>query len=122
MSLRKRAASFVYAYNGISDLFRSQPNARIHAFATALVLAAGWYFRITATEWMVICLAITLVISFEAMNTALEHLTNLVSPDYHPLAGRAKDAAAGAVLLAAIGAIIVGSCVFLPRVLAACGF
>ena len=117
MSFQKRFASFAYAGRGIADLFRSQPNARIHALAAAGVIAAGCFFHLTSVEWIALCLSVTLVISFEAMNTALEHLTDLVSPEYHPLAGRAKDAAAGAVLLSAIGAVVVGLWVFLPRLI-----
>lgn len=116
MSLHKRIASFRYAFQGLADLFRSQPNARIHALAVALVTAAGFYWHISRLEWMAIVGCIALVLAFEAINTALEYLTDLVSPDYHPLAGKAKDVAAAAVLIAALGAIIIAAIVFLPRI------
>jgi diacylglycerol kinase len=117
MWLKKRLNSFRYAFSGIMDLFRSQPNAHIHLFAAAGVIAAGFYFQISMQEWGLVALAITGVLAAEAFNTAIEHLTDLVSPNLHPLAGKAKDAAAGAVLLTAIGAAVVGCLVFLPKLL-----
>ncbi|MBC7776061.1 MAG: diacylglycerol kinase family protein [Phycisphaerae bacterium] len=120
MSLQKRAASFRYAFRGLLHLFQSQPNARIHLVALAVVVAAGFYFQISRTEWIAVTLCILLVLSLEAVNTAIEHLTDLVSPGIHPLAGKAKDVAAAAVLLAAMGAVVVGVLVFLPKILACC--
>ncbi len=86
--------------------------------ATVLVIALGLYFEITPTEWCIIVFAIAIVLAAEAFNTAIEDLTDLVSPEPHPLAGHAKDLAAGAVLLTAIGAAIVGLLIFLPKILA----
>jgi len=116
--LRKRIASFGYAFKGLATLIVSQPNARIHLLATLLVLSAGSYFDLQRWEWVSIVLAVALVLAAEAVNTALEFLTDLVSPDYHRLAGKAKDVAAAAVLLAAIGAACVGILIFLPYVVA----
>ena len=115
MSFRKRIASFRYAVLGLSDLFRTQPNARIHLLATALVVALGLYFHISRMEWVALSICISLVLVSEALNTALEYLTDLVSPEYHPLAGKVKDVAAAAVLLAALGAVVVGLLIFIPR-------
>jgi diacylglycerol kinase len=114
---RKRIKSFSYAFKGIATLFTSQPNARIHGIVLTLVIVAGFYFNIERTEWLAIALVAALVLSAEAMNTAIEFVVDLVSPDYHPLAGKAKDVAAAAVLLAAFGAIIVGLIIFLPKIL-----
>lgn len=116
MSLKKRVNSFRYAFAGLFDLFRSQPNARIHLFATFLAIGAGLFFHISTNEWCIIVLCIALVISLEAVNTAIEYLTDLVSPDFHPLAGKAKDVAAAAVLIAAFGAIAVAMIIFLPKI------
>ena len=99
MPLRRRIASFHFALQGVADLLRSQPNARIHIAAAAAV-AAGFYFRIASWEWVAVIFCIVLVIALEAVNTALEYLTDLASPDFHPLAGKAKDVAAAAVLVA----------------------
>ena len=118
MSLQKRVASFRYAFRGLGDLFKSQPNARIHLAAAVAVTLAGFYFQISRTEWIAVTLCIFGVLSLEAVNTAIEHLTDLVSPGFHPLAGKAKDVAAAAVLLAAIGAVAVAGIIFLPRIFA----
>lgn len=112
---QKRIKSFAYAFKGIATLFTSQPNARIHGVTLSLVVVAGLYFKIERVEWLAITLISALVLSAEAMNTAVEFVVDLVSPDYHPLAGKAKDVAAAAVLLAAFGAIIIGLIIFLPK-------
>lgn len=112
--LQKRIASFGYAFKGIVTLISTQANARIHFLATVLVLGAGFLLEITRMEWAAIALAMGLVWMAEGMNTAIEFLTDLTSPDHHPLAGKAKDVAAGAVLLAAIAAAVVACIVFLP--------
>jgi diacylglycerol kinase len=116
--LRERIKSFGYAFKGIATLFSSQPNARIHAVALAIAVSFGFYFKIDKMEWLAIALIAALVLSAEAMNTAIEFVVDLVSPDYHPLAGKAKDVAAAAVLLAAFGAVIMGLIIFLPKICA----
>jgi diacylglycerol kinase (ATP) len=89
---------------------------RLHALATVVVLGFGFYFDISRLEWALVALAVGLVWSLELANTAVEAVVNLVSPDYHPLAGRAKDVAAGAVLVGAVAALAVGLLVFGPRI------
>ncbi len=111
--------AFRNALRGIAETMRTQQNARFHAVATLVVLIAGFWFGLSRAEWALVMLCITLVLALEALNTALEHLTDLVSPHYHPLAGKAKDAAAGAVLLGAIGAATAGLCIFGPKIAAA---
>ncbi|HRI61711.1 MAG TPA: diacylglycerol kinase family protein [Saprospiraceae bacterium] len=117
MSLRKRADSFRYAFQGLADLLRSQPNARVHLAVAVAVAVAGLFFRISRMEWVAIVICIALVFALEAVNTALEYLTDLVSPDFHPLAGKVKDVSAAAVLVAAAGALTVGIIIFLPKIL-----
>ena len=116
--VRKRLQSFRYAFRGIGLLLLTQPNARSHLRATLAVVLAGMYFSVSTTEWLILILTISLVWVAEALNTALEFLTDLVSPGYHVLAGKAKDVAAGAVLLAAIGAVIIAGIIFTPHILA----
>ncbi len=118
MSIRRRIASFRYAFQGLADLFRSQANARIHLAAVAVVVAAGLYFKVELMEWVALTLCMCGVIAMEALNTAIEYLTDLVSPGRHPLAGKAKDVAAAAVLVMAFGAVIVAALIFGPRVIA----
>ncbi len=111
--------SFRYAFRGIRCILRTQHNAWLHALATAGVLIAGMLLKASTTEWCLLILAMIGVWTAEAINTALEQLSDAVSAQDHPLVGKAKDAAAGAVLLSAIGAAIVGLIVFGPRVMAA---
>ncbi len=118
MSIRRRLFSFKYAFQGLYDLFRTQPNARIHLAALATVLWAGWYWAIAPLEWTAVVLCFMAVVSLEAVNTALEYLTDLVSPQQHPLAGKAKDAAAAAVLWAALGSAVVAGLIFIPKICA----
>ena len=115
--LSARLRSFGHAFRGLMLLLGTQPNARIHALATVLVLAAGALFGISPVEWALIALAVLCVWATEALNTAIEFLVDLVSPELHPLAAKAKDVAAGAVLVAAIGSLIVGILVFGPYIL-----
>jgi len=116
MSESRLKKSFKYAFNGLFDLVKTQSNARIHLFITTVVLVAGVYFKLSAVEWSIIVLTIALVFAAEAFNTALEYLTNLVSPNYHPLAGKTKDVAAAGVLICAIAAVLIGIIIFLPKI------
>ena len=116
-SWEQRLQSFRYAGSGISELISSQHNTWLHMVFTVLVLLAAILLKITRLEWCLIIIAITSVLSVEAMNTAMEKLADALHPDEHPLVGTAKDIAAGAVLLASIGAAIIGTLVFGPRLL-----
>jgi diacylglycerol kinase (ATP) len=115
--LSARLRSFGHAFRGLKVLLQTQQNARIHAAATVLVLAAGALLRISPAEWALIAIAVVGVWATEALNTSIEFLVDLASPDLHPLAAKAKDVAAGAVLVAAIGSLVVGVLVFGPYVL-----
>ncbi len=121
-TLKKRLQSFRYAIAGLIYLFSTQANAKIHGGITVFVIGAGLFFSLTATEWCIIIITIVMVIGAEAINTALETLTDLVSPNFHELAGRAKDVAAAAVFTSALGAVCVGLIIFLPKVLRLLGW
>ncbi|WP_310396514.1 diacylglycerol kinase family protein [Hymenobacter sp.] len=112
---RRRVASFGHAVRGVWSALRSEVHLRLHAAATVAVIGLGFYYGISRLEWALVALAVAGVWTAELVNTAIEALTDLASPAYHPLAGRAKDVAAGAVLLAALGALVVGALVFGPR-------
>lgn len=114
--MRRRAASFGYAFRGVAAALRSEIHLQFHAVATVVVIGFGFYFRLSWLEWALVALAVGVVWGLELMNTAVEAVVNLVSPEYHPLAGRAKDVAAGAVLVGAVAALVVGLLVFGPRV------
>lgn len=95
-------------------VFRSEANMHLHVLASILVVGMAYWFEVTRTEWCILLLCIGLVWMAEIFNTAIETLTNLVSPDYHALAGKTKDLAAGAVLMAAITTAVVGLVIFVP--------
>lgn len=112
--VHKRLKSFTYAWKGIHSFLRTEHNAWIHCSAIIIVTAAGFLFGITRTEWLILLLCFGIVLAAEALNTAIERLVNMVSPDYHPIAGDVKDIAAGAVLICAITAAIIGLVIFIP--------
>lgn len=116
-SWRKRALSFKYAFKGISTLFASEHNARIHLIIAILVIIAGFILRLSLTEWALIVLCIGGVFMAEAINSALEALADKVSPEKDPLIERAKDLSAAAVLLFVFAAVAVGLIVFIPHIL-----
>lgn len=115
--IKKRIKSFGYAFQGIGNFIRKEPNAWIHCTAVVVVTSLGLYYGISATEWCIVILCFGLVLMAEAFNTAIERLVDLVSPDFHRLAGTIKDVAAGAVLLGAIAAAIVGCIIFIPYII-----
>ena len=116
-SIISRIKSFGYAIEGIITFFRTQHNAWIHAFATIVVVIFGFIFKVNSNEWCLLTIAITMVIGAEMLNTAIEFLTDIASPGYNLQAKKVKDVAAGAVLMTAIAAVIIGVLVFLPKML-----
>jgi diacylglycerol kinase (ATP) len=113
MPLRAIAA-LRYALRGVGFMLVAR-NCQLLALATVAVLACGAYFHLSALEWCTVVLAISAVWVAEGLNTALERLTDLASPGFHPLAGKAKDIAAGAVLITVLGAVSIGIIIFGPR-------
>jgi diacylglycerol kinase len=112
--LNGRLRSMGHAFRGLVTLLRTQHNARIHLVATVLVCVLGAWLRISLTDWCLIVFAVLCVWVAEALNTSLEFLVDLASPGMHPLAEKAKDVAAGGVLVAALGAALIGALVFGP--------
>jgi diacylglycerol kinase len=108
--------SFAAAWRGLKYVFANETHAKVHFIIMLLVIFAGWYFLISSTEWLLLCITFVLVIGAEIMNTAIEKLCDVVHPDYHKSIGLAKDIAAGAVLFAAIVAIVIGCIIFLPKI------
>ena len=109
--------SFVYAFAGIASAVRGERNMRIHLLAAVAAVSLGAWLGISACEWAAVVICCALVMSLECLNTAIEAAVDLASPDIHPLAKKAKDCAAGAVLIAAIGSAVVGCIVFAPKLL-----
>ncbi len=111
---RARLSSFGYAIRGIGSLIRQEPNAMIHAVATAAAIALGFVRHISRVEWITLIVVITLVWMAEALNTCVEMLCDLwCKGEYHPQVKRIKDIAAAAVLLSAICAAVTGAIIFL---------
>ncbi len=106
--------SFKYAFAGLWYMLRTQRNARIHLAVAAAVVAMGLWLGVSDTEWAILVLTIGVVLTAEALNTVAEAAVDLATMEYHPLAKVAKDVAAGAVLLMAIAAAIVGFLILGP--------
>jgi diacylglycerol kinase (ATP) len=112
-----RLRSVRFAARGIVSMLKSQHNAWLHATSTLAVALVGYICQLDRTEWCLMVFAIISVWVAEALNTAIEYLTDVASPGFHPIAGKAKDVAAGGVLIAAIGSAIVGIVVFGPHLI-----
>ena len=115
-SIRDRLKSFIYAFNGIRLLIRTEHNARIHLTAAGVATALGFYFRIQTYEWIAVILCIGSVIAAETFNSALEYLADFVSPEYSSQIGAVKDLSAAAVLFTAITAGCAGAVIFIPKI------
>jgi diacylglycerol kinase len=114
-SISARIKSFSYAFQGIKIFFKTQHNAWIHTLATVVVIGLGNILKLSVNEWCWIILTIALVFITEMLNTAIEFLTDLASPEFHPLAKKTKDVAAAAVLVASIIAVVIGVIIFVPK-------
>jgi diacylglycerol kinase len=109
--------SFLFAISGLKSAVAKEPNFRIHIISAILALTAAYFFNFSLFEWLILAIVIFLVITFELLNTVLESLVNLVSPELSPEAKIAKDVAAAAVLVSAIFSVIVGAILFLPKII-----
>jgi len=110
------AKSFFYAFQGLKTAFKNEPNLRIHFFLATAATIIGVLVGLSVIEWLILIFTIFWVISLELLNTMLEALVNLVSPDIQPYAKVAKDVSAATVLLSAILSVIVGIVLFLPKI------
>ena len=115
--LKDRLKSFTHAFSGIGVLIKQEHNARIHLVILILVIIAGIVLKITATGWIAIVFAAGLVFASECFNTAIENLSDVVSPEKNEKIKIAKDVAAAGVLISAIISVVVGIIVFLPAIL-----
>jgi len=120
-SIKKRLASFRYAFNGLFIVFKEEHNARIHLVAAILVILLGLYFNISGSEWIAIIFAIGFVMSMEIINSSIENIADFISPEKHESIKKIKDLSAAAVLVSAIASAIVGLIIFLPRFLSLFG-
>lgn len=116
-SWKKRAKAFVYAWQGLKTLVREEHNARIHVAAATVAVVAGFLLDISSMEWCAVVMCIGMVISAEALNSAVEALADRITTDRDPFVGKAKDFGAAAVTVLAVVAVIVGMVVFLPHII-----
>ena len=119
-SLMERIKSFKYAFDGLKTLFVEEHNARIHLVSAVIAIALGFGLKISLTEWVVLVIVMALVFICELFNTALETLSDFVSPERHELIKKVKDLAAAGVIVSAISALITGIIVFLPKIILLC--
>jgi len=116
-SIAGRIKSFRYAIQGIFLMVKSQHNAWLHATASVIVMFVSAFFHLSAGEWCWMVIAIMAVWTAEALNTAFEFLADVASPEFHPLVEKAKDVAAGAVLISAGGSVIIALLILGPYTL-----
>jgi len=113
--LGKRIKGGGYALKGAYLLLRNEASIQVQTVIAIIMTVAGFYFDISATEWMFQILSIGLVVSIEGLNTAAEEIADFVHPDFHNKIGLIKDIAAGAVFFAALTAIIIGCIIYIPK-------
>ena len=111
---KTRLQSFQYAFTGLKTVLKTEPNARLHLLAATLVIIMGLFFQIEQGDWIALTLTVAIVWFAETINTAFEYLCDVVSPEKREAVKHAKDIAAGAVLITAIAAVVVGFLVFVP--------
>lgn len=109
--------SFPYAFRGLNDTIKKEPNFKIQLILGILAVILGIIFQISLTEWLILMISIFLVLILELINTTLENLVDIVSPQIQEKARIAKDVAAGGVLMSSILSIIIGLIIFLPKVI-----
>ncbi|PKG21786.1 diacylglycerol kinase [Niallia nealsonii] len=109
-------SSFRFALSGIVRAVKKERNLKFHLIISSIIIFLGFYYQVSAVNWMMLAIAMGLVITMEMMNTAIERVVDLVTKDFHPLAKEAKDIAAGAVLVAAVVSVVIGLIIFLPKI------
>jgi diacylglycerol kinase (ATP) len=112
--LLARIKSFRHAVSGLAFILRTQPNAKVHLAIAMLVVATAWRLRVSPDDWRWLAISIVLVWAAEALNTSIEYVCDVVSPQFHPLVKRAKDIGAAAVLICAGGAVALGAITLWP--------
>jgi len=114
--LLKRIKSIGYAFKGAYLLITTETSVKVQFFIGVIMTIAGFYYQLSATEWIIQILTIALIMSIEGINTAIEEMANFVHPEHHKKIGLIKDLAAGAVFIIAIAAVIVGCIIYFPKV------
>lgn len=115
--LKERQKAFAHAGRGIGTFFREGIHAQVMLVLWLLTLGCGIFFELLLAEWVTIILTGGLVLGLEALNSALEYVVDICSPEKHPLAKKAKDVAAAGVLLASLCAALIGLLIFVPKIM-----
>ena len=110
-----RIKSLGFAFRGALLLLKNEASVQVQASIAVLVIIAGFYFEISAIEWMVQLIAIALVMSAEALNSAIEEIADFIHPEYHKKIGYTKDIAAGAVFFVGIAGVIIAAIIYIPK-------
>ncbi len=113
--VKGRIKGMGYAIKGAWMLLKNEASIQVQAVIAVLITAAGFYFNISATEWILQTMTIALVMSIEGLNTAIEEMADFIHPDQNPKIGYIKDVAAGAVFFAAVAAVIVACFIYIPK-------
>lgn len=116
-SLKKRVESFKYAFNGFRILLKEEHNARIHFAVATVVVILGFIFHISVVEWLFVCSSIGFVIVAESINSAIEALSDYISPEWDSRIKKVKDLSAFAVLFAVLVSVVIGGIIFFPRII-----
>jgi diacylglycerol kinase len=119
-SINKRIKSFRFAFNGLKILIREEHNSRIHLFAVCCVIICGMLLKISSTEWIAVVFASGFVVVMEIVNSAIENISDFISPEKHEMIKKIKDLSASAVLIAALTALITGLIIFAPKIYYLC--
>lgn len=114
--LVSRIKSVGYAFKGALFLLKTEPSIKVQFVIGIIVTVAGFWYKISVTEWLIQFLAIGLIMSIEGVNTAIEEMANFIHPEHHKKIGIIKDIAAGAVFIASIFAIIIGFIIYIPKI------
>lgn len=114
---KKLVNSFKYAIEGINASFKTERNMKIHVMSMIIVIIAGFILKINLIEWSLCIIAIVLVIGSELFNTAIETIVDMISPEKNKNAKLVKDISAGAVLVFAMGAFVIGLIIFIPKII-----
>ena len=115
--MNKFIRGFGYAFNGLFHAVKTQLNFRVHLVCAAIVVCLGYALCISTAEWLWIILCIGMVLLTELINTALELLCDIISPEYNEKIGRVKDMCAAAVLVTAVTALVIGLVIFVPKLI-----
>ncbi|MBA3925236.1 diacylglycerol kinase family protein [Listeria sp. FSL L7-1582] len=114
-SNRRFRKSFIHAVTGVKTAILEERHMRVHITAGMIVIICGVFFKVTKIEWLFLIFSIFNVLTFEMINTAIERAVDVATEDFHPYAKKAKDVAAGAVLLASICSAVIGLFIFIPK-------